>query len=240
MIASDLFTLPESMPFERHFKPEDKPWLWVMKVSAALDAFDFLRAEGMHPNIPAGVDLKNKNRVYIHHSVSLPSFATIEGPCWIGPDVEIRPCAYIRGKAIIGPGTVVGNATEVKNSLLLEGVQAPHYNYIGDSVLGNKAHLGAGVICANLRLDQKAIPVHTPEGKAETGMRKLGAIMGDGSEAGCNAVLQPGTILGKNAAVMPTLAFGGYLEPDTLAFHRPVIGRVPRDAYPKSTPRSAG
>ena len=146
----------------------------------------------------------------------------------LDPEVEIRPGAFIRGKVIIGAGSVIGNSTEIKNSLLMEGVQAPHFNYVGDSILGNKAHLGAGVICANLRLDQLPVTVKTPSAKVDTGLRKLGAIMGDEAEAGCNAVLQPGAILGKRAAVMPTLAFAGYLEPSTIAFHRPVIGRLPR------------
>ncbi len=237
MKASDLFDFPESMPFARYFSPDEPPWVWVMKVGMAAQEFDFLRAEGMHGNIPAGVKLSGK--VYIHHSVKLPPYAVIEGPAWIGEGAEIRPGAYIRGKVIVGPGSVVGNSTELKNCLLMENVQAPHFNYVGDSILGNKAHLGAGVICANLRLDQSPVIVQTPDGRVDTGMRKLGALMGDCSEAGCNAVLQPGTILGKAAAVMPTLAFGGYLEGGTLAFNRPVIGRVPRRDYPKSTPNAA-
>ncbi|MDP0494629.1 MAG: UDP-N-acetylglucosamine diphosphorylase [Verrucomicrobiota bacterium JB024] len=237
MKASDLFDLPASMPFGHIFSPEAAPWEWVARIGEAVQGFDFLRAEDMHPNIPEGVKITGK--VFIHHSAKLPPYAVIQGPTWIGPEVEIRPGAYIRGKVIVGPGSVVGNSTELKNCLLLEHVQAPHFNYVGDSVLGNKAHLGAGVICANLRLDQGPVIVNTPDGRADTGLRKLGALMGDASEAGCNAVLQPGTILGKAAAVMPTMAFGGYLESGTLAFNRPVIGRVPRRDYPKSTPSVA-
>ncbi len=214
------------MPFADFFSAEDAPWTWVPRISDALAAFDFANAPDQHTDIPAGVEVSGD--VFIHKSVKLPPYAVISGPCWIGPEVEIRPGAFIRGKVIIGAGSVIGNATEIKNSLLMEGVQAPHFNYVGDSILGNRAHLGAGVICANLRLDQLPVCVKTPQGKADTGLRKLGALMGDEAEAGCNAVLQPGVILGKRAAVMPTLAFAGYLEPGTIAFHRPVIGRLPR------------
>ncbi|MEM8549936.1 MAG: UDP-N-acetylglucosamine diphosphorylase, partial [Verrucomicrobiota bacterium] len=227
----------KGMPFTDFFPPDTASWTWIDAIAKALKAFDFSSAPNAHTAIPPGVTVSGE--VFIHESVKLPPYAVITGPAWIGPETEIRPGAFIRGKVIVGPGCVVGNATEIKNSLLLSGVQAPHYNYIGDSVLGNRAHLGAGVICANLRLDQKSVLVATPEGKIDTGMRKLGAILGDEAEAGCNAVLQPGTILGKGAAVMPTMAFGGYLEPGTLAFNRPVIGRVPRKDYPASTPNAA-
>ncbi|MEM9226860.1 MAG: UDP-N-acetylglucosamine diphosphorylase [Verrucomicrobiota bacterium] len=237
MNARELFELPEGMPFTDFFPLDAAPWTWISAITEALKAFDFTTASETHGAIPPGVTVTGD--VFIHASVQLPPYAVIKGPAWIGPETEIRPGAFIRGKVIIGPGCVVGNATEIKNSLLLSGVQVPHYNYIGDSVLGNRAHLGAGVICANLRLDQKPVLVGTPGGKVDTGMRKLGAILGDEAEAGCNAVLQPGTILGKGAAVMPTMAFGGYLEPGTLAFNRPVIGRVPRKDYPASTPSAA-
>ncbi|QYY35192.1 UDP-N-acetylglucosamine diphosphorylase [Ruficoccus sp. ZRK36] len=237
MKASDLFDFPASLPFGAHFSPDAAPWEWVTNIAEALKGFDFDGAADAHTDIPAGVSISGQ--VFIHRTVKLPAYAVIEGPCWIGPEVEIRPGAYIRGKVIVGAGSVVGNSTELKNALLLENVQAPHFNYVGDSVLGNKAHLGAGVICANLRLDQGGVIVNTPDGRVDTGMRKLGALMGDASEAGCNAVLQPGTILGKAAAVMPTMAFGGYLEEGVLAFNRPVVGRVPRRDYPKSTPSVA-
>jgi len=226
MKASDLFDFPVSLPFAEYFDGNAAPWEWLSQIAVALKAFDFANAPDQHTDIPAGVSISGD--VYIHNSVKLPPHAVISGPCWIGPEVEIRPGAFIRGKVIIGAGSVIGNSTEIKNSLLMEGVQAPHFNYVGDSILGNKAHLGAGVICANLRLDQLPVTVKTPSAKVDTGLRKLGAIMGDEAEAGCNAVLQPGAILGKRAAVMPTLAFAGYLEPSTIAFHRPVIGRLPR------------
>lgn len=224
MQASELFTLPEAFPFASFFQAEMAPWEWVGAIKAALKAFDFATAGGLKET-PAGVSISGD--VYIHETVKLPPYCVIEGPSWIGPHTEIRPGAYIRGNVIIGSKCVIGNSCEFKNSLVLDGAQVPHFNYVGDSILGQKAHLGAGVICANLRLDQKAVVVMTPAGKVDTGMRKLGALMGDAAEAGCNSVLQPGSILGKRAAVI-SMPFNGYLEPDTIAIERQKIMKLPR------------
>lgn len=224
MKAEDLFSLSNTFPFRSRFSCESSPWDWVPLIKEVLKDFDFGETE--HPLIPSGVHISGD--VFLHPTVKLPPYCTIEGPAWIGPDTEIRPGAYIRGNVIVGAGCVLGNACEYKNCMLLDEVQTPHYNYVGDSILGNKAHLGAGVICANLRLDQKPIAVMTPDGIRETGLRKLGAILGDGAEAGCNAALQPGTILGKKAVVGPVIAFSGYLEPKTMAFGKLEIRRLPR------------
>jgi NDP-sugar pyrophosphorylase family protein len=128
----------------------------------------------------------------------------------------------------VGANCVLGNACEYKNSLLLEGVATPHYNYVGDSVLGNYAHLGAGVICSNLRLDRKPIFVQGPDKVYPTGMRKLGAILGDRAEVGCNAALNPGAVLGSRSFVAPAMAFGGYLPPATVAKATQAIRQIPR------------
>jgi UDP-N-acetylglucosamine diphosphorylase / glucose-1-phosphate thymidylyltransferase / UDP-N-acetylgalactosamine diphosphorylase / glucosamine-1-phosphate N-acetyltransferase / galactosamine-1-phosphate N-acetyltransferase len=176
--------------------------------------------------LPPGVYVEGD--VFIHPSVKLPSHATLIGPAWIGPETEIRPGAYIRGNVIVGARCVLGNSCEFKNCLLLDGVQVPHFSYVGDSILGNKAHLGAGVILSNLRLDQQPISVRIEGAIHETGLRKFGAILGDAAEVGCNAVLQPGTILGRRALVMPTLAFGGYLPAETIARVRLPITTMPR------------
>ena len=215
MIAADLFDWPESLQaFAAHFSPTAAPWDWLPQVSRALtEAFSELPARPGNP--PSGLWLEGA--VYLHPSVKLPPYGAIYGPCWIGPDCELRPGVYLRGNVIAGAGCVLGNSCEFKNCLLLDGVQAPHFNYVGDSILGNRAHLGAGVILANLRLDHQAVPVQTPTGRAETGLRKLGGIFGDDAEAGCNAVINPGTILGRGAVVMPGNPFSGYLEPRTIA-----------------------
>lgn len=227
MKAADLYDWPESLAhFAEFFDLEAPPWTWVGQVAKALDAFDFDLIPTHRADVPSGVHIEGK--VYIDPTVKLPPYAVIQGPCWIGPNTEIRPGAYLRGKTIIGANCVLGNSSEFKNSLLLDNVQAPHFNYVGDSVLGNKAHLGAGVICANLRLDQKPVPVALPDGgRASSGMRKLGALMGDASEAGCNSVLQPGCILGRRAVVI-SMPFAGYLPPNSIAYNKEkpsVIGR---------------
>jgi NDP-sugar pyrophosphorylase family protein len=180
----------------------------------------------LRQDLPPGVQIEGF--VYLHPTVKLPPYCVIQGPTWIGANTEIRPGAFIRGNVIVGEKCVLGNSCEYKNCLLLDGAQTPHYNYVGDSILGNRAHLGAGATCANLRLDKKNVPVTTPTGKTDSGLRKLGVLMADDAEAGCNAVLQPGAILGKRSAVLPTLAFAGYLPPNTLAAVRVEIRHLPR------------
>jgi NDP-sugar pyrophosphorylase family protein len=176
--------------------------------------------------IPPGVRVEGL--VFIHASVKLPAYATLIGPAYIGPKTDIRPGAFIRGNVIAGEGCVLGNACEFKNCLLLDNVQAPHFNYVGDSILGNGAHLGAGAICSNLRLDQKPVVLHLPHETVATGLKKFGAILGDGAEVGCNTVLQPGTLLGRRALVAPSIAFGGYLPAATIAKVRQAVSTVPR------------
>jgi NDP-sugar pyrophosphorylase family protein len=160
--------------------------------------------------------------------VKLPPQATIIGPAYIGARTEIRPGAFIRGNVITGEGCVLGNASEFKNCLLLDGVQAPHFNYVGDSILGNGAHLAAGVICSNLRLDQGEVVIQLPAGPVSTGLRKFGAVLGDKAEVGCNAVLNPGTLLGPRSLVMPCMSFGGYLPANTIARVKQTVTTVPR------------
>jgi UDP-N-acetylglucosamine diphosphorylase / glucose-1-phosphate thymidylyltransferase / UDP-N-acetylgalactosamine diphosphorylase / glucosamine-1-phosphate N-acetyltransferase / galactosamine-1-phosphate N-acetyltransferase len=222
--ASDFFALPDSLArFAPFFPAEVAPWEWLKQIGAALAAAEFGPSEA---KIPTGVHVEG--RVWVHPSVKLPAYATLIGPAYIGAKTEIRPGAFVRGNVIVGEGCVLGNACEFKNCLLLDGVQAPHYNYVGDSILGNKAHLGAGVICSNLRLDQAEVTVRLPDGLAKTGLRKFGAILGDKAEVGCNAVLNPGTLLGPRALVMPTTSFSGYLPANTLAGTRQSLVQVPR------------
>jgi NDP-sugar pyrophosphorylase family protein len=222
--ASDYFTLPESLAhFRPFFLPDALPWEWVRQIGPALAAHRFGPAL-RHSS--AGVTIEGP--VHIDPSVKLPGHATIIGPVWIGAGTQIRPGAFIRGNVIAGEGCILGNSSEFKNCLLMDGVQAAHFNYVGDSVLGNRAHLGAGAICSNLRLDQKEVVVHLPQGTVATGLRKLGAILGDGAEVGCNAVLNPGAILGPRSLVMPAIAFGGVLAPATIARFRQAVSFVSR------------
>ena len=141
--------------------------------------------------------------------------AVIEPPAIIGKNCVLRPGAYIRGCVVTGDGCVIGNSTEIKGSILLDGVQAPHYNYIGDSVLGNGAHLGAGVILSNLKGDKKEVVVHA-EADYPTGRRKLGAMLGDGADIGCGSVLNPGTVIGRGSRVYPLQSVRGCLFPDSI------------------------
>lgn len=151
--------------------------------------------------------------VLIGENVSIANSARIEGPAIISDGCEIRHGAYIRGSVILGKGCVIGNSTEIKNSILMDGAQAPHFNYVGDSILGKGAHLGAGAICSNLRSDKNTVVIKGENFSIDTGLRKLGAILGDGVEVGCGAVLCPGTVIGKNATVYPlTMTRGVYSE----------------------------
>ena len=141
--------------------------------------------------------------VWIAKSAKVAPTAFINGPAIIGKDAEVRHCAYIRGNAIVGEGAVVGNSTELKNVILFNKVQVPHYNYVGDSILGYKAHMGAGSITSNVKSDKTLTSVKTPEGPIETGLKKFGAMLGDEVEVGCGSVLNPGTVVGKNTNIYP-------------------------------------
>ena len=153
--------------------------------------------------------------VLVGENVNIAPTATIIGPAVIGANTEIRPGAYIRGNVIIGEGCVIGNSTELKNCVLLDNVQAPHFNYVCDSILGNRAHIGAGVICSNLKADGKEVVVRG-DGDYRTGLRKLGAILGDGADIGCNSVLNPGTVVGKNTSAYPLTSLRGVYPPDSI------------------------
>jgi len=141
--------------------------------------------------------------VWAHKSAKIAPTACIGAPCIIGRNSEVRHCAFIRSSALIGENCVIGNSTEVKNAILFDGVQVPHFNYVGDSILGYKAHLGAGVVTSNVKSDKSLVTVKTPDGIIETGLKKFGAIIGDGVEVGCNAVLNPGTVIGRNSSIYP-------------------------------------
>ena len=151
-------------------------------------------------------------RVFVGEGTVVEHGAMIKGPAWIGANCEIRNGCYIRENVIVGSGAVLGNSCEFKNCVLFDETQVPHFNYVGDSILGYKAHLGAGVILSNVKLDHSEIYVETPEGeRLGTGLRKFGAILGDEAEVGCNAVLNPGSVLGRRALIYPLTAWRGVL-----------------------------
>ena len=141
-------------------------------------------------------------QVWVHKTARVYPTAWLGAPCIIGPRTEVRHCAFIRGNALVGEDCVVGNSVEVKNSVLFDGVQVPHYNYVGDSILGYKAHMGAGSITSNVKSDKSLVVIHGEE-EIPTGIKKVGALIGDRVEIGCNSVLNPGTVIGRNSSVYP-------------------------------------
>jgi NDP-sugar pyrophosphorylase family protein len=149
--------------------------------------------------------------IWIAKSAKVAPTASISGPTIICKDAEIRHCAFIRGSVIVGEGAVVGNSTELKNVILFNKVQVPHYNYVGDSILGYKAHMGAGSITSNVKSDKSLVCVHAGDLVIETGLKKFGTILGDNVEVGCNSVLNPGSVIGRNANVYPLSMVRGYV-----------------------------
>ena len=154
--------------------------------------------------------------VWIAKSAAISPTAFISSPCIIDENAQIRHGAFIRGSAIIGKGAVIGNSTELKNCILFDGVQVPHFNYVGDSILGYKAHLGAGAVTSNVKSDKSLVTIRTDDGRIETGLKKFGAMIGDFCEVGCNAVLCPGTVLGRNVTVYPTSCVRGYIDENSI------------------------
>lgn len=161
--------------------------------------------------------------VWIAKSAKIFPSAYIAGPCIIGPETEVRHSAFIRGSALVGAGAVVGNSTELKNVILFDGVQVPHFNYVGDSILGYKAHMGAGAVTSNVKSDKTLVVVHGAGEPIETGLKKFGAILGDFVEVGCNSVLNPGTVIGQHSNVYPTSCVRGYLPPEHIHKNTGVI-----------------
>ncbi len=154
--------------------------------------------------------------VWIAKTAKVMPSAYIHGPTIIGENAEVRHCAFIRGKVIVGEGAVVGNSTELKNVILFNKVQVPHYNYVGDSILGYKAHMGAGSITSNVKSDKKLVIVKKGEEKIETGLKKFGAMIGDEVEIGCGSVLNPGTVLGKNSNIYPLSSVRGVVPKNSI------------------------
>ena len=173
---------------------------------------DFILALG--PTLPKEEYDQREPNVWVHKTAKVFPSSYLGAPCIIGPDTEVRHCAFIRSSALVGAGCVVGNSVELKNVILFDGVQTPHYNYVGDSILGYKSHMGAGSITSNVKSDKTLVVVKNGEEKIETGRKKMGAILGDFVEVGCNSVLNPGTILGRRSSVYPTSCVRGTVEAD--------------------------
>lgn len=153
--------------------------------------------------------------VWVHHSAKIAATASVTGPAIIGPGAEIRHCAYIRGSALVGESCVVGNSVELKNVILFDRVQVPHFNYVGDSILGYCAHMGAGAVTSNVKSDRSLVVIHGNQ-DIPTGIKKVGAFLGDHVEVGCNSVLNPGTVIGRNSNVYPTSSVRGVVPENSI------------------------
>lgn len=202
MWSSANFFSFEGCPHPDVFRGVEYPWEVLAQIPDLIA--EILRSNpGKYRRIGA--------EIWIGQNTSVAEGAALQGPLLIGDDCEIRPNAFLRGNVIIGDDVVVGNASEVKQSVLFSGVRLPHYNYVGDSILGFKAHLGAGSIASNFKSVAGQVKVRYGEHVLETGLRKLGAILGDGVEVGCNAVLNPGTVIGPGSVVYPLVSVRGFI-----------------------------
>lgn len=197
-----LYTLEETIAKDI-FDGAVYPWEVLSKIS------EFIVALGN--SLPQDIYEKRGENVWVARSAKIYPSACINGPAIIDEEAEIRHCAFIRGNAIVGKGAVVGNSTELKNVILFNKVQVPHYNYVGDSILGYKAHMGAGSITSNVKSDKTLVVVKAGEETFETGLKKFGAMLGDNVEVGCNSVLNPGTVIGRETNVYPTSMVRGFI-----------------------------
>ena len=204
---NDLYDLSQTIAKDI-FKGSTYPWEVLPKIG------DFIIELGNTLNKDE-YNLVGDN-VWIAKSAKIAPTAFIAGPTIIGKNAEIRHCAFIRGKAIVGENTVVGNSTELKNVILFNNVQVPHYNYVGDSILGYKSHLGAGSIISNVKSDKKLVIIKYLDEKLETNLKKVGAMIGDNVEVGCSSVLNPGTIIGKNSNIYPLSSVRGVVPENSI------------------------
>lgn len=202
LTVKEMYTLEETIAKDI-FDGVTYPWEVLPKIG------EFIVKLG--ETLPADEYDKAGDNVWIAKSAKVFASAYINGPAIIGKNAEVRHCAFIRGNAIVGEGAVVGNSTELKNVILFNKVQVPHYNYVGDSVLGYKSHMGAGSITSNVKSDKKLVVIKTPEGKIETGLKKFGAMLGDEVEVGCGTVLNPGSVVGSYTNIYPLSSVRGYV-----------------------------
>ncbi len=205
------FTLEDSklIPW---FETLTYPWEAIENIQSF---FETLPKAEILATLPENVHLENRESIYIAKTAIIEPFSTIQGPCYIGEGCVVRQGAYLRSFVFLDDGAVVGHGSEIKNSFLMKNAKAPHFNYVGDSILGVGVNLGAGVVCANLRLDKKNVVARTAGLRMDTGLKKLGAMVGDGSQIGCNSVLNPGTFAAKGAHCLPCVNVGGFLEPES-------------------------
>lgn len=199
---SNLFDKNETIAWDI-FKEVAFPWQVLPRIK------DFIGLLGQ--TLDPDVYEKRGEDIWVARSAKIAPTVELNGPCIIGKNTEIRQCAFIRGNAIVGENCVVGNSTELKNVILFNNVQVPHYNYVGDSILGYKSHMGAGSITSNVKSDKTQVTIRYEGDLIETGLKKMGAILGENVEVGCNSVLNPGTIIGSNTNIYPLSMVRGYV-----------------------------
>ena len=204
---SNMYTLSETIAAGL-FEGAEYPWEVLPKIH------DFILELGK--TLPADKFEKRGEDIWIAKSVTVAPTACLNGPLIVDEEAEIRHCAFVRGNAIVGKGAVVGNSTELKNVVLFNKVQVPHYNYVGDSVLGFKSHMGAGSITSNVKSDKTLVVVKSADEKIETGLKKMGAMLADHVEVGCNSVLNPGTVIGRNSNIYPTSCVRGCIPANSI------------------------
>ena len=207
MKNKNLFNMEETIAKDI-FDDCDYPWEVLPKIEAFILKLGKTLSEDEYDCIDGNI--------WIAKSATIAPTASITGPCIIGKNTEVRQCAFIRGKALVGEGCVVGNSTELKNVVLFNNVQVPHYNYVGDAVLGYKSHMGAGSICSNVKSDKKLVVVKDGEEKIETGLKKFGAMLADHVEVGCGSVLNPGTVIGRNTNIYPLSPVRGCIPANSI------------------------
>lgn len=188
------------------------PWEALSKIST------FIQTLG--PTLDPEKFEQRGEDIWVAKSARIAPTAFLNGPLIIDEEAEVRHCAFIRGSAIVGKGTVIGNSTELKNAVIFNSVQVPHYNYVGDSVLGHKSHMGAGSITSNVKSDKTLVTVKDGEDEIETGLKKFGAMLGDFVEVGCNSVLNPGTVIGRNTNIYPLSMVRGVVPADSIYKNR--------------------
>lgn len=203
----DLYDLNETIAAEL-FEGKEYPW------EVLADIGDFILKLG--DKLPKDEFTQKCDNIWIHKSVTIAPTATLNGPLIIDEGTEVRPGAFIRGKAIVGKNCVVGNSTELKNVVLFNTVQVPHYNYVGDSILGTHSHMGAGSITSNVKSDKTLVVVKDGDERIETGLKKIGAMLGDYVEVGCNSVLNPGTMIGRHTNVYPLSCVRGVIPENSI------------------------
>lgn len=207
LTVKELYTLDETIAKDI-FEGVTYPWEVLPKIS------EFILRLG--ETLPEEEYEKVGEDVWIAKSAKVFESAYIHGPAIIGKNAEVRHCAFIRGNAIVGEGAVVGNSTELKNVILFDGVQVPHYNYVGDSILGYKSHMGASSLTSNVKSDKTLVKVHGEDGDIETGLKKFGAMLGDFVEVGCGSVLNPGTVVGSHSNIYPLSSVRGCVNANSI------------------------